>query len=121
MAPKIKLRDKEINKLSSALQLPIETIQKFNLLKLIDVTEARNLLILSDWRKLKRNRKYTTGQIVEALMNEYNVSNSKVTSIIYAKRSTEKHCAVCDKRITKGEHLRNDGKCDKCVVKSIEL
>lgn len=121
MIPKTKLRDKDINKLSGILQYPTEMIQKIVSMNLLDTIEARNLLILTDWRTLKRSKKYKTFQIIEALVNEYQVSSSKVESIIYAKKQSQYWCKQCQKRIPKGEFQRNNGICDKCVIQSIEL
>ena len=121
MIQKIRLREKDINKLSNITQQSAETLQKLESMNLIDVTEARNLLILTDWRALKKGKKYTTAQIVGALVEEHQVSKSKVDSIIYAKKKSQYWCEQCEKRIPKGIYQRNNGLCDKCVIKSIEL
>lgn len=121
MIPKAKLRDKDINKLSSVLQYPSEMVQKLESMNLLDTTEARNFLILADWKALKRERKYKTFQIIEALVNEYQVSKSKVEFIIYAKKKSQYWCEKCQKRVSKSEFIRNNGVCDKCLIQSIEL
>ena len=59
---KIKLREKDINKLSSVTQLSTEVLLKLASMNMIDVIEARNLLILTDWRILKRGKRYTTSK-----------------------------------------------------------
>ena len=121
MAHTIRLREKDINKLSSVLNLSVETLQELGAKNLLDDTEARNLLILSDWKRLKRGNKHTTSQIVEALINEYQVSKSKVENIIYAKKKSQYWCKQCGKRILKSEYQRNNGICDRCVTLSIKL
>lgn len=121
MIPKAKLREKDIEKLSVILQYPTEMVKKLESMNMLDTMEARNLLILTDWKALKRARKYKTFQIIEALVNEYQVSKSKVESIIYAKKKSQYWCSKCQKRIPKGEFQRNDGLCDRCVVQSIKL
>jgi hypothetical protein len=121
MIPRIKLREKDINKLSGITQIPTETLQKLEAMNLLDEMEVRNLLILTDWRALKRGKRYNTTQIVGALVNEYQVSKSKVENIIYAKRKSQYWCRQCEKRILKSEHQRNSGICDKCVIQSIKL
>lgn len=121
MAHTIRLREKDVNKLSTILQYPTEALQELAAKNLLDDTEVRNLLILSDWRQLKRSKKYTTSQITDALINEYQVSKSKVESIIYSKKKSQYWCKECEKRIPKSEHLRNNGICDKCVALSIKL
>lgn len=121
MIPKAKLRDKDINKLSGVLQCSTEIIQKLESMNMLDTIEARNALILADWRVLKRDKKYRTFQIVEALANEYQVSKSKVEYIIYSKKESQYWCNKCQKRISKSEYQRNSGICDKCIIQSIEL
>lgn len=123
MTPKIKLRDKDLNKLSGITQISVETLKKLESMNLLDEIEVRNLLILTDWRKLKlkQDKKYTTAQIVGAIVNEYQVSTSKVENIIYEKKKSMYWCKLCEKRISKGEYQRNDGVCDKCVTQSIKL
>jgi formylmethanofuran dehydrogenase subunit E len=110
MSHTIRLREKDINKLSGILNYSTEMLQGLATKNLLDDTEARNLLILSDWRQLKKSKKYTTLQIVEALIEEYQVSRSKVESIIYAKKQSQYWCKRCEKRIPKSEYKRNDGK-----------
>ena len=121
MTPKIKFREKDINKLSGIIQVPIEILAKLQSMSLIDEIDARNLLIITDWRKLKRSKKYNTTQIIGALSNEYQVSDTTIESVIYAKRKLLYWCKSCEKRIPKGEFQRNSGICDKCVIESIEL
>ncbi|NDV64018.1 hypothetical protein [Bacteroides sp. 224] len=121
MAHKIRLREKDINKLSSILNFSTETLQELEAKNLLDDTEARNLLILNDWRALKKNKKYTTTQIVEALVNEYQVSKTKVETVIYAKKKSQYWCKKCQKRIPKSEYNKNDGVCNRCVALSIKL
>jgi formylmethanofuran dehydrogenase subunit E len=121
MPPKIRLREKDVNKLSTILRYPAETLQELAAKNLLDDTEARNLLILTDWRMLKKNKEYTTIQIVEALVNEYQVSKTKVETVIYAKKKSQYWCKECGKRIPKSEYRKNDGICDRCVALSIKL
>jgi hypothetical protein len=121
MAPKIRLRDKDFDKLAGILQLPVEIIQKLDVMNLLDNLESRSLLILTDWRVLKRGKKYTTTQIVEALCSEYKTSKSTVEKIIYAKKKSQYWCKGCGKRISKGESFRNNSICDKCIAKSIKI
>jgi predicted RNA-binding Zn-ribbon protein involved in translation (DUF1610 family) len=121
MTLNVRLRSKDFDKLSDILQLPAEMLQKLEAMSLLNIPECRNLLILTDWRLLKKNKEYTTFQIVEALSGEYQISESTVEKIIYAKKKSQYWCEKCGKRISKSESLRNDGICDKCIVKSIKI
>jgi formylmethanofuran dehydrogenase subunit E len=121
MQPNIRFRNKDFDKLANILQLPVEMLQKLEAMNLLNIPECRNLLILTDWRLLKKNKEYTTFQITEALSNEYQISESTVEKIIYAKKKSQYWCEECRKRISKSESLRNEGVCDKCIVKSIKI
>jgi formylmethanofuran dehydrogenase subunit E len=117
----IKLRKKDKEKLSTILQLPQYDIEKMAAMNLIHEAIAIDMLIVHDWRKLKRSGHYTVKQILQAIMNEYQVSKSKVQAAIYGKRKHTYSCTNCGKRILKAESERNDGLCDTCVSKTIEL
>ena len=71
--------------------------------------------------KIKNTKKYTVKQILQAIMDEYQVSKTKVQAAVYGKRKRTYSCQQCGKRITKSESTRNSGICDACVSKSIEL
>jgi hypothetical protein len=121
MANKIRLREKDIQKISVLLKLPIDILQELNAKKLLDDTEVRDLLILSDWKKIRKRKNFTASQITEALMNEYQVSKSKIENIIYIKKKAQHYCTQCQKRIPKSEYKRNNGFCDRCIALSIKL
>lgn len=117
----IRLREKEIEKLSIILQLPQHNLEKVASMGLINEPVAIDMLVVYDWKKLKRDGKYTVKQIIQALMDEYQISRSKVQSAVYGKRKHTYSCQKCGKRITKSESVRNNGICDMCVSKSIQL
>lgn len=117
----IKLRDKDIEKLSAITKLPSSSLALLSSMGLLDSANTTNLLILHDWKTLKKTKKYTVKQIIQALMEEYGASRSKVQSAIYLKKQKMYYCGTCGKRISKGEHLRNEGICDLCVSKTIQL
>lgn len=121
MSHLIRLREKDIYKLSEITNCPPETLQQMSEMNLLDVSEVRNKLILNDWRKLKRSKTYKSFQIIEAIATEYQVSSSKVEFVIYAKKRLLHYCEKCGKRISKVESIRNSGICDGCTVKSIRL
>lgn len=117
----IRLREKDIEKLSIILQLPQFAVEKMAAMNLINDALAVDMLVIYDWKRLKKNKKYTVKQILQALMDEYQVSRTKVQAAVYGKRKHTYSCQQCGKRITKSESVRNDGLCDMCVSKSIEL
>lgn len=117
----IRLREKDIEKLSIILELPQYAIEKMAAMNMINDALAVDMLVVYDWKKLKRDKKYTVKQILQALMDEYQVSKTKVQAAVYGKRKRTYSCQLCGKRITKSESVRNEGICDACVSKTIEL
>lgn len=117
----IRLRDKDIEKLSTILQIPQYAVEKMAAMNLIHDPLAVDMLMVHDWHKLKRSRKYSVKQILKAIMDEYQVSKTKVQAAVYGKRKRIYSCEQCGKRIVKTESERNEGLCDDCVSKSIEL
>lgn len=117
----IRLREKDIEKLSIILQLPQYTIEKMAAMNLINDSLAVDMLMVYDWKKLRSSKRYTVKQILQAIMDEYQVSKTKVQAAVYGKRKRTYSCQQCGKRILKSESVRNSGICDACVSKSIEL
>lgn len=117
----IKLREKDLQKLSEILQIPYISLEKMSSMNLINDGLAVDQLILHDWRALKRSKKYSTKQVMTALVNEYQVSKSKIESAVYSKRKRIFSCTQCGRRISKSEFIRNEGLCDMCISQSIKL
>jgi hypothetical protein len=118
----IRLREKDVNKLSKITQIPYEILKQLELMNLLDVTNAQNLLIFSDIKKLKKSNLYMIKQIIEALVNEYQVPPGRITEVMYKKKGVKRHyCNECGKMIPKAEYRRNNGICNQCVVKSIKF
>lgn len=117
----IKLREKDLEKLSDILQIPYAATEKMSSMNLINDGLAIDLLIIHDWKTLKRSKKYSVKQILPAIMNEYQVSKSKVEAAIYGKRKRVYSCSQCGRRISKSEFARNEGLCDMCISQTIKL
>lgn len=117
----IQLTDKEFQKIA------IQTgVSQYNLQKLYSMGALRergllNLLICYDYNKIKSLGKYKPGQIISRLMMFYHVSREIVTCAIYNKSQTQYYCENCGKLIPKYLYVRNEGLCDDCVAKSIEI
>lgn len=117
----IRLRQKEIDKLSIISQIPQHDIAKLFSMGLIDEPIAIDLLVAYDWKKLKQKKIYTVKQITQALMEEYDISRSKVQYAAYGKKKHTYSCTKCGRRILKSESLRNEGVCDRCISMSIQI
>lgn len=119
----IRLRPKDIEKIATILQIPQFAVEKMAGMNLIQENHAVDLLIVNDWKRMKRNNRnrYPLKFLIKALEREYQVSDTKVEAAIYNKRKSIYICRECGKRITKTESVRNDGVCDDCVIDSIEV
>ncbi len=65
----IRLREKDIEKLSAITGVSVYDIEKLSAVGVIDHSGAVDLLIASDWKRLKG--RYTTWQLTKAMMEEY--------------------------------------------------
>ena len=117
----IKLREKDIIKLATILEIPQFAVEKMVAMNLIHDAHAVDMLITHDWKRIRRMRKYTTRQICMALANEYHVSINKVDAAVHNRRKASYYCLECGVRIRKCDSVRNDGLCDKCMAASIKV
>lgn len=114
------LREKEIQKLAEVTETSIETIYKLNGMGLININQALDVLILNDWKSLRKTQ-YPTKQIVRVLSEYYDCSTSKVEAIIYKKKKSVFCCKECKTIITKAMYIKNNGLCDCCMNNKIKL
>lgn len=117
----IKLQEQEIHKLSSITELSPMQIQKLLAMGLVDESRALDVLILYDFKRIKRRKQYKVGQIIEAVMEKYKVPRSRVERVIYHKKRKRYFCDKCSKEISSREKKRGNGKCDHCIALEIEL
>lgn len=116
------LTEKHFKKLAVITELPLEEVTKLSAMGLIDANRAVELLMQYDWKLLMRNdTQYTAQQRICAIMNEYNATEHRVREAVYKKRSMPYYCRECGHVIIKRVYDRNNGLCDKCVIKSIKL
>jgi hypothetical protein len=118
----MKLRDKEINKLQAITGL--EAIQLNNLiaLGLIDHRNAFKLLVMHDYKRLMKTKRYTNTQIVMALSDEYQVNAKKILNEAYRDKQTRTfHCCKCGSQIGRGQYVTNHHVCNACIAKGIQI
>lgn len=84
-------------------------IQKLLNMDLIAESRALDVLLLYDFRRIKRRKQYKVGQIIEALIEKYKVPRSRVERVIYAKKTKRYYCDKCSKEITNRERKRGNG------------
>jgi len=117
----IRLRQKDIERLAIITGGEVDYLTKLVSMGYIDHNRVLDGLIKHSYKKLKTAKCYTPGQIIEALMREYGASRSKVQSAIYNKRSNEHFCSECMKKISASVYKRNNGLCDSCFAKHIQI
>lgn len=117
----IKLNETELQKLSAITELPLMQIQKLLTMGLINENRAIDVLILYDYKRIKRRGLYKVSQIVEAMADKYKVPSSRVYRVIYAKKVKRYYCVKCSKSISSREYKRGNGKCNKCAALEIEV
>lgn len=117
----IRLRQKDIERLAIITDGSVDYLTKLVSMGLIDHNYAIDQLIKYSYKKLKATRRYTPAQMIEALMREYGASKSKVQNAIYNKRASEHYCSECMKKIPASMSRRNDGLCDSCLAKQIQI
>ena len=117
----IALNEQEIVKLSAITEMTPMQIQKLLTMGLIDEKRAIDMLILYDFRRIKRRKLYTVSQIVEAIIEKYKVPKSRVNKVIYGKKVKHYYCDKCSKEISNRERKRGHGKCDHCVAIEIAI
>ena len=116
----IQLTDTELFKLSTALDVPYETLQKLYSMQMLHEPTVFNVLIKDDYKRIKNMAKYKPGQIMLAIANKYDVTIERVRNAIYSKHRRWYYCTEC-KRISHREYMRGDSRCESCVAKSIEV
>lgn len=116
------LTEKHLIRVSAITKLPLEKLVELDSLGLLSHSGVVSLVIRKDWKRLvARQENYTNEQIVKALMNEYNVTSSFVSSSVKAKRKMPYYCKECGKEIGFTEFNRNNGLCEHCTIKSIKI
>lgn len=112
----IQLQEAELQKLSAITELSTVDLNKLLVIGLIDENRALELLILYDFRRIKRRHIYKVNQIIEAMMEKYKVNRYRVEKAIYSKKKKRYYCECCSKEISKREKTRGNGKCRHCVT-----
>lgn len=115
----IRLRQKDIERLSNMTGVAEADIQKLVSMNLIDHKYAVDRLIQYSYKQLKAKKCYTPAQMTEALMREYGASRGKVQNAMYGKKAKEHYCSECMRRISAAMYKKNDGLCDSCFSKRI--
>lgn len=115
----IRLRQKDIERLSHLTGIAESDLQKLVSMNLIAHGYAIDQLIRYSYKQLKAKKCYTPAQMTEALMREYGASRSKVQNAMYGKKAKVHYCSECMKRISALMFKRNEGLCDSCLSKRI--
>lgn len=123
------LRPKDIKKTASLLELSIEELEKFNALRLLNVTYIRSLLMRADFEQLtnglhyleKCDNKYRYPEVVKALAREYNISPKAVAAVLHGKNEKIFFCTRCGKRISQQAYRDRSGLCADCYAEELNF
>lgn len=115
------LKDEEFQKVAEVTGVSAFDLQKLYSMGMFRESMLLDTLIRYDFKKLKAMDKYRTTHIIMRLMDKYHVSRDKVATAVSFKNKRYLYCQKCGKRIGKAMFVRNDGICDNCVAKSIEI
>lgn len=117
----IQLTEKEFVKLSEITGVSHHDLQKLYVMGILNETVTLDHLIKYDFDTIRRKDKYRPGQIITRLADYYTVSKSKIMGAAYRKGHQRHFCQQCGKKVKAAEFTRNNGLCDDCVAKSIEV
>lgn len=115
------LTEKHLIRISAITKLPLEKLVELDSMGLLSHSGIISLAIRRDWKRLVHKECYSNDQIIQALMNEYNVKRSFVVSAVKTKRKLPHYCRECGEEIGATEFTRNNGLCNHCVIKNIKI
>lgn len=118
----IRLTQSNLEDLAVETGIDLHSLSVMNVKGLIDNSTAIDMLVRSDFRKLKNKRRYTTKMIIIALEKKYRISHTKIVNAIYDKRRAGAYyCQCCGNKITKTVYEKNEKLCDKCLTDQLAL
>ncbi|MDR1716073.1 MAG: hypothetical protein LBS20_09515 [Prevotella sp.] len=105
----------ELKKLSGILNIENDVLLALSDRNLLNYSQARALLIKSEYDKLIQDGKNKKCRIMTGLANKYGVSKSYIEIFIYNKSGNKcYHCSGCRRRISCYQFRTNEGKCKAC-------
>ena len=117
----MQLTDNEFRKLAEQTGISQYDLQKLYSMNMLKERSILDLLIRHDYHVINRLGKYKPAQIFSRLAMYYHVSVTKISSAVYVGKMTKYYCEECGKLIRKSEYKKNDGLCNECVTRAIEL
>lgn len=114
------LTEKDITKFSAISGVPVVEIQKLFTIGALDDTVVTKILVQHDYNHIKKYGKFTKGQIMRAIGQEYQISTSAIQNAVYQKKKQREYvCKNCGSAMGKSEYSRNKGVCDGCKINEI--
>lgn len=123
------LREKDIRKAASLLELPEEQLEHFNSLRLLNVTYIRALLMRADFEQLtnglhylkKCDSKYRYPEVIKAIAREYSTTPRAVSHILSGHDEKMYFCTRCGVRISRQGYQDRGGLCANCLADSLSF
>lgn len=121
------LREKDLLKASAIFEIPIELLRRMNEQGLLNIDHIKAVVIRQDYlnykRYITRNKKtgkYDDGEILVALVKEYNMNLLHIRNIVYKNFNGKMcFCKVCGQRISPAQANRTGGLCTRCNADSL--
>ena len=115
------LTSKDFRKLAKETGVTAFQLEKMYAMGLLRTARITDLLIRYDYKEIMRSGRYTREQVVMRLMAYYQAGQSKINDAIKDRYSKYHYCDACGKIIDKRTFIRNEGLCDECKSKTIEI
>ena len=100
--------------------IPLEYIQKFQDLGLMNEIEARNALIRSEYFQLKKEG-VTVRHSMALLREKYNIEMRQLQNIVHFHVKAVHYCKYCGKQITNYYVTHHNGVCPQCIENRKQL
>lgn len=113
--------DEYAQKIADIIRVPLPYVLQIRDQGLLNNKAVRDLLIKNDYIRLTKTKKFTRNQILEKLSGIYDVDKRKIQTVASTKYKNLYFCSKCGSQVSKLEHLRNDGQCDRCYSQLINL
>ena len=117
------LNDEEIQLLSEIVGCDLPVLHKMNDLQLLDYESCRRAIVWKIFLAYRLKKKeLTRDQVVTMMRHRFGLDKKFIDLVITSKGMHMVPCCVqCGKPITKSMFRNNEGLCDECYAKNIEL
>lgn len=123
MSKKVELTEKWVRQYAQANNINEDVIMQLFENDVLNPAAIKAFLIKFNMEKILKDTILNKNQAKKVLSNEYGVSESNIETIIYNKKTTPKgkHCILCGKEMSRYKFTKNQGICDDCLIKQVNI